>query len=118
MALTVNAKTYTGDGYTANAVTYVGPAHTQTVKDDFKIARVAAKPTSVFSGVTRHSFKLTRTHTLTGALTTVGDSITEWQTSLPVGIAAADVDTICADLSTFFGTAAAKTMMKGLIVAG
>lgn len=118
MSLTVNAKTYTGDSYSANAVGYAGPAKTLTTKDDLRVARVLAKPTSVFSGVARQSFKLTRTHTLTGALTTVGDSISEMSFSIPVGTAGADVDTICADLGAFIASAAFKTMVKTQVIAG
>jgi hypothetical protein len=99
MSLTVNAKTFTGDSYSANAVVYVGPAHTLTVKDDLRVSRVLPKPTSVFSGVARQSFKLTRTHTLTCALSTVADSISEMSFSVPVGTAGADVDTICLTLA-------------------
>ncbi len=119
MALTLNASSYTLDSYpAANAASYVGPAHTTSVKDDFRIGRVLPKPTAVFSGVTRMSFKLSRTHTLTGALTTNGDSITEMSFSLPVGISTANVDTICADLGAFFASAAAKTMIKNSVITG
>lgn len=117
MTMSVNAKTYTGDGYSTNAVNYVGPAHTATVADDIRVSRVLAKPTSTFSGVTRQSFKLTRTHTLTGALTPTGNSISEMSFSLPVGMASADVDTICADLGAFIASASFKTMVKGLVIA-
>lgn len=116
MSLTVNAKTYTADGFSANAVVYSGPAHTLTVKDDIRLARVAAKPTSAFSGVVRFSCKLSRTHTLTGALTTTGDSISEMSFSIPIGIASADIDTICADLGTFFATASFKGYVKALTI--
>jgi hypothetical protein len=118
MSLTVNAKSYTADTYAPNAIGYVGPAHSLTVKDDLRVARVAAKPTSVFSGVARQSFKLTRTQTLTGALTTVGDSISEMSFSVPVGTPTADIDTICADLGAFIASAAFKTMVKTQVIAG
>lgn len=119
MPLTVNAKAYTLDTYpSSNAAAYVGPAHTMTVKDDLRVSRVTAKPTSVFSGVTRQAFKLSRTHTLTGALTTVGDSITEITHSIPVGTPTADIDTICADLGAFIASAAYKTMVKNSVISG
>jgi len=119
MSLTVNASTYTLDAYpAANVAGYVGPAHTSSVKDDLRIGRILPKPTSTFSGVTRMSFKLTRTHTLTGALTTIGDSITEMSFSLPVGISTANVDSICADLGAFFASAAGKTMIKNSVITG
>jgi hypothetical protein len=118
MSLTVNAKSYTADGYSNNAVSYVGPAHTVSVKDDLRVGRVLPKPTSIFSGVARQSFKLTRTHTLTGALTTVGDSISDFSTSIPVGASAADIELICTDLGAFIASAAFKTMLTGQIISG
>ncbi len=118
MSLTVNAKAYTADGYAANAVSYVGPAHTFTVKDDLRVSRVLAKPTLAFSGVARQAFKLTRTHTLTGAITTVGDSISEISHSIPVGTSTSDIDTICADLGAFIASAAYKTMVKTQVISG
>lgn len=118
MSLTVNAKSYTADSYGNNVVGYVGPSHTVSVKDDLRVSRVLPKPTSVFSGVARQSFKLTRTHTLTGALSTSADSISEFSTSLPVGTPAADIDTICADLGAFIASAAFKTMLKNQVISG
>jgi hypothetical protein len=118
MALTVNAKSYTLDVYGSNSASYVGPAHTVSVKDDLRVSRVVAKPTSVFSGVARQAFKLTRTHTLTGALTTTGDSISEMAFSVPIGTPGADIDTICADLGAFIASAAFKTMVKNQVISG
>lgn len=118
MSLTVNAKSYTADSIAANAVGYVGPAHTFSVKDDLRISRVLPKPTATFSGVARQAFKLTRTHTLTGALSTTGESITEISHSIPVGTSTADVDTICADLGAYIASAAYKTMVKAQVING
>ena len=119
MALTVNAKSYTLDTYSGgNSATYVGPAHTFVVKDDLRVARVVAKPTAVYSGTARESFKLTRTHTLTGALTPTGDSITEVSHAIPIGTSTSDIDTICADLGAFIASAAYKTMVKNQVISG
>jgi len=119
MSLTLNATAYTLDSYpAANAALYYSSAHTSTTKDDFRVSRVAPKPTSVFSGVTRQSFKLTRTHTLTGALTPTGESITEMSFSVPVGTSAANIDSICADLGAFFSSATGKTMVKNSVISG
>lgn len=119
MSLTVNATTYTLDSYVAaNAAAYVSPVHTATVKDDIRISRVLAKPTSTFSGVVRQAFKLTRTHTLTGALSTTGESITEITFSIPVGTSTANIDSICADLGAFMASAAFKTMVKNQVITG
>jgi len=119
MSLTVNATTYSLDSYpAANAAAYVSSTHSATVKDDIRISRVLPKATSTFSGVNRQAFKLTRTHTLTGALSTTGESISEITFSLPVGISTANVDSICADLGAFMASAAFKTMVKSQVITG
>ena len=89
MSLTINAKTFNADSYGVNAVGYFGPAHTMTLADDVRLLRVLPKPTVVFSGVGRTSSKLTRTVTLTGALTTSANLIVEINVSAPVGAAGA-----------------------------
>lgn len=114
MSLSINAKTYTADNYGANAVSYVGPAHTLSVLDDVRVARTAPKPTALFSGVGRTSCKLTRTLTLTGALTPTGSAILEINVSVPVGTAAADIDTLLNDMGAFLASATYKTHVKGL----
>jgi len=113
MSLTVNAKTFTADSYGVNAVGYFGPAHTQSVKDDIRLSRVLPKPTSVFSGVGRTAAKLTRSLTLTGALTTVGDAIVEISVSVPVGAASADIDALLNDMGSMLSSATYKTHVKG-----
>jgi len=117
MSLTVNAKTFTGDSYSSNAVSYVGPAHTLSLKDDIRLGRVAPKPTSVFSGVGRTAAKLSRTLTLTGALTPTGDAILEISVSVPVGAASADIDAVLNDMGSFLASATYKTHVKGLQIA-
>lgn len=117
MSLTVNAGTYTGDSYTANAIGYIGAAKTVSVKDDVKLSRTAPKPTATFSGVGRTSAKLTRTLTLTGALTPTGDAIVEIQVSVPVGYTAANVDTLLNDMGAFLSSASFKTHVKSQQIA-
>jgi len=114
MSLTVNAKTFTADNFGVNAVAYNGPAHTLSAKDDIRLARTSPKPTASFSGVGRTSCKLTRTLTLTGALTTSGDSICEINVSVPVGAASADIDAILNDMGAFLASATFKTHVKSL----
>lgn len=113
MSLTINAKTYTADNYGANAVAYIGPAHTLSILDDTRLARVAPKPTSLFSGVGRTAAKLSRTLTLTGALTPTGVAILEINVSVPVGSAGADIDTLLNDMGAFLASASFKTHVKG-----
>jgi hypothetical protein len=112
MALVFNTKTYTADSFNANNVAYIGAAKTVTVKDDLRLARTAAKATATYSGNGRTEAKMTRTHTLTGALTPSGDSIFRIEVSLPAGIASADVDALCADMSALVAHADFKTHLK------
>lgn len=112
MALTINAKTYNADSYQKDAVGYIGSGKTVTVKDDVRLARTAPKSTSVFSGVGRTQAKMTRTLTLTGALTPTGDAIVAIDVSVPVGFASADVDTLLNDMGAFLASASFKTHVK------
>jgi hypothetical protein len=112
MSLTINAKTYTADSYQQNIVGYIGSLKTVSVKDDVRLARTQPKPTSVFSGVGRTSAKLTRTLTLTGALTPSGDGIVEISVSIPVGTASADVDSLLNDMGSFLAGASFKAHVK------
>jgi len=114
MSLTINAKTFTADRFGQDVVGYVGPAHTLSVLDDVQLARVAPKPTTVFSGVGRASSKLTRTMTLTGALTPSGNAIVSINVSVPVGAASADVDALLNDMGSFLSSASYKSHVKGL----
>jgi hypothetical protein len=112
MSLTVNAKTYSGDSFGGNLVGYSGPAHTLSVKDYVKLARTAPKPTVTFSGVGRTNAKLTRTLTLTGALSPAHDGILDISVSIPVGAASADIDVMLNDMGAFLASASFKTHVK------
>jgi hypothetical protein len=112
MSLSVNTKTYAADSVGPNLVGYAGPNHTSSVKDKLSIGRTAAKPTVTFSGVVRSDGKLTRTLTLTGAITTTADAILEIKTSIPVGAASADIDAILNDMGAFLASASYKDIVK------
>jgi hypothetical protein len=112
MSLSINAKTYSANSVGPNLVGYAGPDHTASVKDVFSLGRTAAKPTATFSGVVRSDGKMTRTLTLTGALTTTGDAICEFKTSIPVGASAANIDTLLNDLGAFIASATYKDVVK------
>lgn len=112
MTLSVNAKTYTGDSFRDASVGYNGPNQTASVKDAIRLSRSAPKPTETFSGLSRTQCKLTRTLTLTGAKTATGDAIVTIDVAVPVGYAAADVDTILNDLGAFLASATYKTHVK------
>lgn len=112
MSLSINAKTYNADSYQKDSVGYNGPGKTGSIKDDTKLSRTAPKPTAVFSGLSRTEAKLTRTLTLTGALTPTGDMILSINVSVPVGYTAADVDTALNDMGAFLASASFKTHVK------
>lgn len=112
MALVFNSKTYTGDKFGVDAVGYIGAAKTLTVSDDLLMSRTPAKPTTVFSGVARTQAKMTRTLTLTGALTPTGQAILAINVSVPVGAASADIDALLNDLGAFLSGADFKTHVK------
>lgn len=112
MSLTINAKTYTADSFGNNAVGYIGASKTVSLKDDVSLKRTAPKATAVFSGVGRTSAKMTRTLTLTGALTPSGDAIVDISVSVPVGYTAADVDTLLNDMGAFLASASFKSHVK------
>jgi hypothetical protein len=112
MTLTVNAKAYNADSYQQNQIGYIGPLKTVSIKDDIVLKRTAPKATSVFSGVGRTTSKLTRSLTLTGALTTAGDAIVEINVSVPVGFTAADVDSLLNDMGSHLSSASFKTLVK------
>jgi hypothetical protein len=81
--------------------------------DDIRLGRVLPKPTSIFSGVGRTSAKLSRTLTLTGALTPSGVGIVEINVSVPVGAASADIDSLLNDMGAFLASATYKLHVKG-----
>lgn len=111
MALTVNAKTYNGNQWRENSITFTGPAHTAIVKDDITLRFTSAKPTPVFSGVTRVGLKLVRTSTLSGALTPKGDVIFDISVSIPIGTPSADLQAINDDLAAWLATANADNWL-------
>jgi len=112
MSLTFNTKTFNADQFGSNAVGYNGPAHTLSVKDDLLLKRTQPKPNAAFSGVGRTSAKLSRTLTLTGALTPTGDAIIEISVSVPVGSSGANVDTFLDDMGALLSGADFKTHVK------
>jgi hypothetical protein len=112
MSLTINAKTFTADSFQKDSVSYIGSGKTVSVKDDARLSRTAPKPTVTFSGVGRTEAKLTRTRTLTGALTPTADQIITVTVQSPVGVASADVDIDLNDMGAFLASATFKTHVK------
>lgn len=117
MSLSINAKTYTADSFASSSVGYIGTGKTVTVKDDVVLRRQSPKPTAVFSGVGRTYAKLTRTLTLTAALTPSSDAFVNIEVMIPVGAASADIDTLLNDMGAFLSSATFKTHVKAQQVA-
>jgi hypothetical protein len=117
MSLTINAKTYTADSFQAQQVGYIGTLKTVSVKDDVRLARTQPKASAAFSGTGRTSAKLTRTLTLTAALSPSGEAIVDIQVSVPVGAAGADVDSLLNDMGAFLASASFKTHVKAQQIA-
>jgi hypothetical protein len=117
MSITVNTKVYTADAATsANSIPYIGPASTLSTKDRIDVYRTHPKGNAVYSGNGRSRVKMTRTLPLTGAKTTSSDAIVDIHVSIPVGAAAADVDTLHTDASAAFAQAWAKALAKNLTI--
>lgn len=112
MSLTINAKAFTADKIGENAVGYAGPANTLSSIDFFQLKRVVAKASALFSGVARSSGKLTRTLTLTGALSPTGTAIVDISVSVPVGSASVDIDSLLNDAGSWLSSASAKATVK------
>lgn len=112
MALTIGVKTFSADSFQKDSVGYIGPDKTVTMKDDLKMSRTAAKPTSVFSGLSRAQAKLTRTLALTGALTPQGDCIITVDVAVPVGALAADIEAVIQDIGDLVQTASFEAQVE------
>lgn len=112
MALTLNAKTYTADGFATDSVHFQGPLQTTTVNDGLIQKKYKAKPTTTSSGKSGFLLKLARSHTLTGAKETVGEGSVAVNFTIPVGISDADRDAYCADLGAYIASAGFKAALK------
>lgn len=112
MSLSINAKTYSANSFGSQSVDYNGPAKTASVKDNALLRYILPKPTSVFSGVSRVYTTLTRTVTLTGALTPTADLAVKIEVMVPVGCASADIDTALNDMGAHLASATYKTHVK------
>lgn len=112
MSLAINAKTYTANSFASNAVEYNGPAKTASVKDNALMRYVSPKLTAAYSGVSRVYCTLTRTLTLTGAVTPTGDLAVKIEVMVPVGASGTDIDTALNDMGAFLASASYKTHVK------
>lgn len=112
MALTINTKTYTADGWDQNSVRFQGPANTTSVKDRLIQKKTDPKPSDLYSGNSRFMVKANRTHVLTGAKTATGEGSCTIEFVNPVGISDADRDAYCDDLGAYIASAGFKAALK------
>lgn len=110
----LNTRTYTPNRVQADSVGYAGPANTLSITDTLELKRQFPKPSGVFLGVAKPVAKRVKTVTLAQGGT--ADAIMMLSGSLPVGIAAADVDALLADMAAFCASNDAKNLFKSLLV--
>jgi hypothetical protein len=98
MSITLNTKVYNPDvASSKDSIPYVGPGNNVTTVDKIDLFRTAPKPTKDFSGVARSRVRLTRTLTLTSALTPLGQGSVDTAINVPVGASSADVEAMLED---------------------
>jgi hypothetical protein len=112
MTITFNTKAYNADSFQKDQVGFIGVLKTVSIKDDLKLSRTPPKATVSFSGLGRTEAKLTRTLTLTGALTPTGDAIVAISVAVPVGYTSADVDALLNDTGALLSGADFKAHVK------
>jgi hypothetical protein len=112
MALTINAKTYTADGFSTDSVHFQGPAQTTTVEDGLIQKKYRPKATATSSGKSQFLVKFNRSHTLTGAKEAVGSGSMQILFIHPVGISDADRDAYCSDAGAYIASAGFKAALK------
>lgn len=112
MALTINAKSYSADGFFGTTVTYIGPNQSGSVKDRLTLKKTDPKATPDFSGVNRYEAKFVRTVALTGAKTATGEAWKRVEIVTPVGTSDADRDALIGDDAAWEATAGFKAMVK------
>lgn len=118
MSITVNTRVYTADRVQPDTVAYVSPANTLSSVDKMELARVYPKPQGTFKGVAKPSVKFTKTVTVNATTGETAPLIAAVSFSIPVGTPDAACDTICADLTSFFALADAKSLLKALDING
>jgi hypothetical protein len=113
MTITLNTKAYNADvASSPNSVPYLGPSNTFSVMDKLDLYRTMPKATKEFSGIARSRLKVSRTLTLTGALTATGPLTIDISMNVPVGAASADVDSALADVAAAYAQQWVKDLAK------
>lgn len=111
----LNTRTYSIDYTEANAIRYVGPAHTFSTNDVMQLSRVAPKSgRNGDLGVARPEFKLTKSVVVNAVTGERKDAILRLSGSLPVGMTAADIEALLADVAAFAASNDGKDLFKKL----
>lgn len=112
---TINTRTYNFDGSSENMCRYVGPVHTFSTNDLFQLFRTYPKAgRNGDAGVARPEIKRVVSVVVNSTTGERKDAIVRVTGSLPVGMAAADIDAICADVAALLGSTDGKNLFKTL----
>jgi len=111
--LTFDSVNYTADRYGPDSIGYFGPDHNASILDDLQLSRVAPKPTSVFSGVSRTSAKWSRTVNLLDdfAVTPTAVLIMQVNSSIPVGMDSAELALYIARFKAYVALSSFNTLV-------
>lgn len=99
MTITVNTKTFKLHRALPDSSVYKGPANTLAKVDILTFKRVMPKPSNDFTSVGRPSIKRTRDVTVDAVSGKTRPAVLELTGSLPLGITAAEVTELMADLT-------------------
>lgn len=114
MTITVNTKAYAKDRVNPDSIDFVGPANTLSRKDVLQTKRIYPKRGGGTDGVARPSCKITRTVTVNATTGAAAEGNIRVEGSLPVGMSAADVESLLADVNDFIGSATGKKLFTSL----
>lgn len=114
MALTINTRSYNLDRQQPDSNGYAGPAHSLTNTDTMVLSRVYPKPNGNFRGVAKPTAKLTKTVVVNSTSGETANCIITLSASLPVGMSAADIDVLLADVGSFVASNDGKALFKTL----
>lgn len=118
MTITVNTRAYTADRVQPDSVSFTGPANSVSTVDTLVQSRAYPKPQGTFKGVAKPAAKFTKTVSVNAATGETAPLIGACSFSVPVGTPDADVDTLCADLVSYFGLPSTKLLLKKLAIQG
>jgi hypothetical protein len=112
---TLNTRTYNQDAVGENTVRYTGPAHTFSTNDVMQASRVYPKAgRNGDLGVARPEMKLTKSVVVNTVSGERKDAIVRISGSLPVGMTAADIEAMLADVAAFAASTDGKDLFKKL----